>query len=383
MTATLPAGGPDAWTVARVATSARRLVEDGIGQIWIKGEVSGLKAYQSGHWYFTLKDPDAQIRCVMWRTYSAKVGAQPVDGTEVYLLATPTVWEERGEFRLNVVVMLPTAGIGLAQQLLERTRAALEKDGLLDPARKRALPVMPATIAIVTSPDGAALRDMITVARRRWPAVRLLVVGAKVQGAEAEGDLVRALGIVNRLDGVSLCIIGRGGGSREDLGVFNSEAVCRTLAAVRVPTISAVGHETDTSLTDLVADARAATPSAAMEIALPDRFEVSRQVGALARRMANGLSRRTRFLAERLARTGDRLQVAVQQRIDRPRQRLDRCAAQLTALDPTRVLQRGYAIARTPDGRIVRRRAELPPGQPFMLMVGDGDVAARAEPEAG
>ncbi len=381
MTAALPAGGPDAWTVSRVASSARRLVEEGIGQVWVKGEVSGLKAYQSGHWYFTLKDPDAQIRCGMWRTYAARVGAQPAEGTEVYLLATPTVWEERGEFRLNVVVMLPTAGIGLAQQLRERTRAALEQDGLLDPARKRPLPALPATIALVTSPDGAALRDMITVARRRWPSVRLLVVGAKVQGAEAEADLVRALRIVNRLESVSLCIIGRGGGSREDLAVFDSEAVCRALAEIRVPTISAVGHETDVSLTDLVADVRAATPSAAMELALPDRAEVSRQVAGLARRLAGGLSRRTRLLAERLARTGDRLQVAAQQRIERPRLRLERIAAQLVALDPTRVLQRGYAIARTSDGRVVRRRADLVPGQPFALLVGDGEIAARVESE--
>jgi exodeoxyribonuclease VII large subunit len=367
--------------VARVASSARRLVEEGIGQVWVKGEVSGLKAYQSGHWYFTLKDPDAQIRCVMWRTYAARVGAQPGEGTEVYLLATPTVWEERGEFRLNVVVMLPTAGIGLAQQLLERTRAALEKDGLLDPGRKRPLPALPTAIALVTSPDGAALRDLITVARRRWPSVRLLVVGAKVQGAEAEADLVRALRIVNRLESVSLCIIGRGGGSREDLAVFNSEAVCRALAEIRVPTISAVGHETDVSLTDLVADVRAATPSAAMELALPDRVEVSRQVATLARRLAGGLSRRTRLLAERLARTGDRLQVAAHQRIERPRLRLERIAAQLVALDPTRVLRRGYAIARTADGRVVRRRADLAPGQSFALLVGDGEIAARVESE--
>ena len=381
MTQPLVPGGPDAWTVARVASSARRLVEEGIGQVWIKGEVSGLKSYQSGHWYFTLKDPDAQLRCVMWRSYAAKVATQPVDGTEVYVLASATVWEERGEFRLNVVVMLPTAGIGLAQQLYERTRAALEKDGLLDAGRKRPLPAIPGTIALVTSPDGAALRDMITVARRRWPAVRLLVVGAKVQGAEAEADLVRALGIVNQLEGVDLCIIGRGGGSREDLMAFNSEPVCRALAAVRVPTISAVGHETDIGLTDLVADLRAATPSAAMELALPDRLELITRVGALSRRMATGLSRRTRLIAERLARTGDRLQVGITRRIDGPRHRIERIAAQLAALDPDRVVQRGYAIARGADGRVIRRRADLAPGAPFRLRLADGEVAAHADQE--
>jgi exodeoxyribonuclease VII large subunit len=372
-------GSGDAWTVARVAAAARGLVEEGIGQVWIKGEVSGLKSYQSGHWYFTLKDPDAQIRCVMWRSYASKVGAQPAEGTDVYVLASPTVWEEKGEFRLNCVVMLPTAGIGLAQQLFERTRAALEKDGLLDPARKRRLPEFPRTIALVTSPDGAALRDMITVARRRWPAVHLLLVGAKVQGAESEADLVRALGIVNRLAGVDLCVIGRGGGSREDLIVFNSETVCRALAALRVPSISAVGHETDLLLTDLVADVRAATPSAAMELALPDRTELARRVDVLARRLGNGLTRRTRLLGERLARTGDRLTIAMQRRIEQPRTRLDRLNAQLLALNPEAILQRGYAIARSAEGRAVRRVAELPAGAPFTLQVSDGIVAAHAD----
>lgn len=377
-----PAGGPgtgDAWTVGRVAGAARRLVEEGIGQVWVKGEVSGLKAYQSGHWYFALKDPDAQVRCVMWRSYAAKVGAQPAEGTEVYVLASPTVWEERGEFRLTCVVMLPTAGIGLAQQLFERTRAALEKDGLLDPGRKRSLPAHPRVIALVTSPDGAALRDMITVARRRWPAVRLLVVGATVQGAEAEADLVRALGTVNRLEGVDLCVIGRGGGSREDLIVFNSEAVCRALAAVRVPTISAVGHETDLALTDLVADVRAPTPSAAMELALPDRAELAHRLEGLARRLGGGLTRRTRLLEERLARTEDRLQLAMQRRIEQPRVRLERIAAQLLALNPEAILQRGYAIARGASGQVVRRRAELPAGAAFTLQVADGRLAAHAD----
>ncbi|MFN2315491.1 MAG: exodeoxyribonuclease VII large subunit [Gemmatimonadales bacterium] len=372
-------GSGDAWTVARVAAAARSLVEEGIGQVWIKGEVSGLKSYQSGHWYFTLKDPDAQIRCVMWRSYASKVGAQPAEGTEVYVLASPTVWEEKGEFRLNCVVMLPTAGIGLAQQLFERTKAALEKDGLLEAVRKRRLPEFPRAIALVTSPDGAALRDMITVARRRWPAVRLLLVGAKVQGAEAEPDLVRALGIVNRLEGVDLCVIGRGGGSREDLIVFNSEAVCRALAALRIPSISAVGHETDISLTDLVADVRAATPSAAMELALPDREELVRRVEAMARRLGNGLTRRTRLLGERLARTGDRLTIAMQRRIEQPRTRLDRLNAQLLALNPEAILQRGYAIARSAEGRAVRRAADLPAGAPFTLQVSDGVVAAHAD----
>lgn len=372
-------GSGDAWSVARVAATARRLIEEGVGQIWVKGEVSGLKVYQSGHWYFTLKDPDAQVRCVMWRTYAAKVGAPPVDGTEVFVRGSPTVWEERGEFRLTCVVLLPTAGIGLAQQQFERVKAALAAEGLLDPARKRRLPAYPRVIAVVTSPDGAALRDMITVARRRWPAARVLVFGAKVQGAEAESELVRALAAVNRMPEVDLCVIGRGGGSREDLTAFNSEAVCRALAAVRVPTLSAVGHETDLSLTDLVADLRAATPSAAMELALPDRAEVADRVATAARRLAVGLTRRTRLLSERLARTGDRLHAAIHRRVESPRARLERLHAQLLALNPEAILLRGYAIARDRTGRVARRITDLPAGSPFTLQVSDGTVPAHAD----
>jgi exodeoxyribonuclease VII large subunit len=184
---------------------------------------------------------------------------------------------------------------------------------------------------------------------------------------------------VNRLDGVEACIVGRGGGAREDLAAFNSEAVCRALADVRVPTISAVGHETDLSLTDLVADVRAATPSAAAELVVADQREVARLVAGLGARLAGGLARRTRLAAERLERTGDRLQCAIEDAIVERRHRLERAAAQLDALSPLRTLERGYAVPRTDDGRVLRRRADFVPGTPFTLRVADGDVRARTE----
>ncbi len=370
---------PTALTVTQLVAQLRRAVESSLGQVWIKGEVTSFKAYGSGHWYFTLRDPESAIRCVMWKTYTSKVGSLPTDGTEVYALGTPTVWEERGELRLQIQVLLPTSGIGLQQLARERVRAALEKDGLLDPARKRPLPEFPRAIAVVTSADGAALRDIITVTRRRWPSVRLLVVPAKVQGEEAPASLVRALGIVNRLPGADLCIIGRGGGAREDLLAFDDEGVCRAVAALRVPSVSAVGHETDVSLTDLVADVRAATPSAAVERAVPDRDDCRRHLGSLAARLAHGLERRTGLVSARLARSGDRIQVAMARRIEAPGARLDRLAGQLEALSPLRVLARGYSVARTADGRVARRRIDLPAGTAFNLRVSDGDVAARAE----
>jgi exodeoxyribonuclease VII large subunit len=374
-----PPSRPTALSITELVSTLRKSVEAATGPVWVKGEVTSFKAYGSGHWYFSLCDPQSAVRCVMWKTYTMKVGAVVADGTEVYALGTPTVWEERGELRMSVQVLLPTSGIGLAQLARERVRSALEKDGLLDPFRKRSLPAFPVRIAVVTSADGAALRDIMIVSRRRWPSVRLLVVPAKVQGAEAAAALVRALAVVNRLERVDLCIIGRGGGSKEDLSAFDDEQVCRAVAGLRVPSISAVGHEADISLTDLVADARAATPSAAVERALPDRADTLRHVQSLASRLAHGLRRRTALVGARLARSGDRIQVAMGRRLDGPRAQLDRYSGQLEALSPLRVLGRGYSVARLADGRVARRRTDLPPGTAFNLSMTDGDIAAHAD----
>lgn len=369
---------PDApWTPVQLARAARRVVEMGIGPIWVRGEITGLKAYASGHWYFTVSDRLAQIRCVMWRTYTQRLKTPPADGTQVYLLGTPTVWEERGEFRLNITQLLVTDRIGQQQLALERIREALSRDGLFDPSRKRPLPPHPATIAVVTSLEGAALRDIITVSRKRWPSARLLLFGARVQGTEAEGDLVKALDRVNRMPGVEVCILARGGGAKEDLAVFNNEAVCRALAAVTVPTVSAVGHETDLSFTDLIADVRAATPSAAMELTLPDQVEFARQIAGCGIRLATALGRGTRLGRERLERSADRLQAALDQRLERRRRDLERLAAQLDALSPLKVLDRGYSVARGPNGEVLKQLSSFPPGRDFTLRVADGEVPAR------
>jgi exodeoxyribonuclease VII large subunit len=367
-----------AYTVTELASILRVATETVTGQVWIKGEVTDLKVYQAGHWYFTLRDADSQLRCVMWRTYSARLRAVPPEGTEVYVLATPTVWVQRGELRLSAVTMLPTAGVGLQQLSFERTREALERDGILAPERKRSLPPFPRAIAVVTSVDGAVLHDIVTVARRRWPATRVVLVAARVQGDDAAGELVAALDLVNRLRDVDLCILARGGGSRDDLFVFNAEVVCRAVAAVAVPTISAVGHETDVTLTDLVADVRAPTPSAAAAMALPDRLDVVRHTASLAIRLANGLTRRTAVFEERIARMADRATASLELTLAERRRRLERLAAALEALSPLGVLGRGYAIARLEDGRIARARADLPAGTPFELHLSDGTVPARA-----
>ncbi len=367
------------WTVAQLTRAAKRAVEGGLGTLWIRGEISGLKSYASGHWYFTLRDAEAQVRCTMWRTYNAKVGKPPADGTAVFLYGKPTVYEDKGEFQFSAVEMLATEALGPRQLAYEKVKAALQKDGLFDQSRKRALPELPRAIAVVTSLDGAALRDIISVTHARWPGMRLVVIGARVQGSEAEGELVRALGVVNRLPEIDCCIVGRGGGSREDLAAFDAEAVCRAVAAVQVPVISAVGHETDVSLCDLVADVRAATPSAAAELIVPDAGELLQQLAHQASRLAGGLVRRTRWAAERLGRTGDRMERSLTGRLDSSRHQVERLGVQLDALSPLRVLERGYAVPRTPEGKVLRRRAEFEPGADVRLRVVDGDVELRVE----
>jgi exodeoxyribonuclease VII large subunit len=383
MTLPLSLGSPTAtdqvWSVSQLSASVKRLIEKHGIQLWVRGEVVQCKAYSSGHWYFTLRDAGSQVRCCMFRTNTLRAGKPPADGTEVYVLGKPALYEEKSEFQLVVSRMLPTSALGRQHQELERVRALLHQDGLFDPARKRALPIYPSLIALVTSRDGAAVHDIVTVTRKRWPGVRLLVLGARVQGEGAVEELVRALRLVNRLRQVDLCILGRGGGAREDLAAFNTEAVCRALADVRVPTISAVGHEVDISLTDLVADVRAATPSAAAELAVPDRRDVQRLVDDLSGRLAAGLTARTRLASARLARTADRLQAAVQVGLQRHRSQTERLAGQLDALSPLRVLGRGYAVARAEDGRVLKQKADFAANLPFQLRVTDGDVRARVE----
>lgn len=372
-----PAATEGAWTVAQVTARARQLVEAGFRFLWVKGEITNFKRYRSGHWYFTLRDVQAQIRCVMWRDDCRRVERLPEDGTQVFVEARPTVWEERGEFRLTVRRLIPTQDGGRWELEMRRAREALARDGLLDPARKRPLPPYPSAIGVVTSPDGAALRDILSVLGRRWPGARVYVVPARVQGEGAAGELCRAVGVADRIPGVDLVMLGRGGGSREDLWAFNDERLARTLAAVRVPTISAVGHETDVCLTDLVADHRAPTPSAAAEAAVPSRVEVSGIVEGLARRLGHALTIRTRLGRERLERTADRMQSAIDAQIVRRRAMLGELSSRLDALSPLRVLARGYAVARDSEGRVLKSAGRFAPGLDFWLTVSDGDVAAR------
>ena len=366
-----------AWTVAEVTRRARAVVEGGLPPLWVKGEVSGFKAYGSGHWYFTLRDRVAQLRCVMWSRDNQRLPAPPVDGMQVYAFGSPTVWEERGEFRLTVRHVLSTEAGGLWQVAFEEAKASLTRDGLLDPARKRPVPPFPRRIAVVTSADGAALRDIVAVVERRWPSVELVLVPTRVQGDGAEREVCAALALLGRIPRLDVAIVGRGGGSKEDLWTFNSERVARAVAAVPVPVISAVGHETDVTLCDLVADVRAPTPSAAAAAATPDRDEVRDRLEGLSRLLARALLAPTRHAGERIERAGDRMSAGMGRQLERARARLSESGARLDALSPLRVLERGYAVARDAAGGVLRRVSQFTPGLRFRLRVQDGDVAAR------
>ena len=371
------ASAEGAWTVGEVTRRARAVVEAGLPPLWVRGEIAGFKAWRSGHWYFSLRDKSAQLRCVMFAKQNYLLPA-PVDGMQVFVFARPSIYEEKGDFQLTVMELLSTEQGGLWKLAFEKAKAALTKDGLLDPARKRRLPPFPRRIAVVTSPDGAALRDIQAVVARRWPVAELIVVPAHVQGAKAEASVCSALNRISRLP-VDVLVVARGGGSVEDLQAFNSERVARAVAGMPMPVISAIGHETDVTLCDLVADLRAPTPSAAAEAATPDRAEVLIACGVLGQRLARALRIASRHVVERLDRTGDRLVRCMEHRIEKSGALLTAHGARLDALSPLRVLGRGYAVARDADGQILKRVAQLPSGKEFRLRVSDGEVNGRVQ----
>jgi exodeoxyribonuclease VII large subunit len=244
-----------ALSIAELNGYAKEVLEGAFPPLWIKGEVSNFTAHRNGHWYFSLRDANAQISCVVWSRDVKRLPAAPDEGMQVLARGQISVYAARGQMQFAIST-LEAEGEGLWRKAFEKTRAALEKDGLLDPARKRALPRFPKRVAVITSPDGAALHDVVSVIGRRNPGVDIVVIPAAVQGETAPDSLLKALDRLERWNGADVLIIGRGGGSREDLWAFNDERVARAIAACNIPTISAVGHEVDFTIADLVADHR-------------------------------------------------------------------------------------------------------------------------------
>jgi exodeoxyribonuclease VII large subunit len=373
-----PGSSPEAPIgVHTLTTAAKDLVEGAFPPLWVRGEVTNFKAHRNGHWYFSLRDQQAQVNCVIWSSAARRIPAPPDEGMQVVALGQMTVWPVRGDLQFSVRT-LEAEGDGLWRKALEQTRLRLEKDGLLDPSRKRALPAFPRRVAVITSPDGAAMHDIITVSRGRSADVELVIIPARVQGDGAPESLVAAIEQLCRWGDADLLIIGRGGGSREDLWAFNDERVARALASCPIPTISAVGHEVDISICDLVADVRAATPSAAAELAVPSRPEVIARVDALGKRMVAAARRREDRAVASLSQVRKRLAVAAARTVERRHARLETLAGQLQALSPLSTLARGFAVARTPEGATLSGSTQFVPGAPFDLWLRDGIVSAVA-----
>ncbi len=322
------------YTVAQLNREVRELLESGLPLLWLEGEVSNLARPRSGHIYLTLKDDAAQVRCAMFRNRAMLLRTQPENGMQVLVRARVGLYEPRGDYQL-IIEHLEEAGDGALRRAFEALKNRLEAEGLFDPARKRPLPALPKRIGVVTSPSGAAVRDILSVLQRRFPAIPVVIYPVQVQGQGAAAEIATAIATANRRGECDVLIVGRGGGSLEDLWAFNEEVVARAIATSEIPVVSAVGHEVDFTIADFVADQRAPTPSAAAELLSPERevllSNLQRLQQRLRRRMQQRLQEQTRqlaWLAKRLVHPGRRLQ-QIGQRLDELEQRLSHAQQRL------------------------------------------------------
>jgi exodeoxyribonuclease VII large subunit len=366
--------------------------------IWIAGEISNWVRSRAGHCYFTLKDARATIRSVIWRTTAERLVIAPEDGQYVLAHGYVSVYEPQGQYQFYVDQLL-AAGRGVLYLQFEQLKERLEREGLFDADRKRPLPAFPSCIAVVTSPQGAAFRDICNVLSRRWPLARVLLSPTLVQGEEAPRQIVRALHRLYRRTDIDLVVIARGGGSIEDLWAFNDEQVARAIAESPKPVVTGIGHETDFTIADFVADRRAPTPSAAAEVATPDQVEIRQQLAALAESLQDALERQTaqkqqvlRAHMQTLVRSSPRSRISqerqaiddLQRRTEQAwrhlmallREHLSGTERRLRGLDPQATLKRGYAVVRRQDGQVVRQVSQIAPGDKIAIRVSDGGFDA-------
>lgn len=366
----------------------------------VRGEVSNYKCYPSGHHYFSLKDEQGSIRCVMFRGDAARLRFKPVNGLSVIAYGRVSVYPRDGQYQLYCTQLMED-GRGALDRAFEELKRKLEAQGLFDPAKKQPLPAYPRRIALVTSPAGAAVRDMIRILRQRWPLTEVLVVPVRVQGEGAAEEIAAAIHQVNNRDDIDLIITGRGGGSREDLWAFNEEPVAWAIALSNIPVISAVGHEPDVTISDYVADLRASTPSNAAELAVPDQQQERQRLEGLTLRLRQAMEvqldrdrkelrrlEQSRVLRNPVAVVDDqrmrldgvqrRLAMALERTLRRGRVELAGLAGRVDAMSPLKVLSRGYAIAKA-EGRAVTTVEQVQPGQAMDVLVADGVYHCRVE----
>jgi len=407
-------------TVSELTRRLQETLEERFPAVWVEGEISNYRLYGSGHAYFTLKDADSQIRAVLFRNRGRRIKFEPADGLHVMAFGSIEVYPQRGEYQL-VIELLEPKGLGALQLAFEQLKARLQAEGLFDHARKRELPRFPRKIGIVTSPSGAAIRDMLRVIGRRFGELHIVIAPCRVQGDGAAEEIAQGLRDLNALGGVDIIIVGRGGGSLEDLWAFNEEAVARAIAASKVPVVSAVGHEVDFTISDFVADLRAPTPSAAAELVVREKqavvdslVQLRARLERFAARPLRDLERRVDELTTRLRRemrgelgraghrvalatralrasdpvarvAGDRhrleslqsrLVTALTRRRDRARYSLRSAVGRLDSLSPLAVLGRGYSLTRTPTGEVVHSPAQVQIGDAIRVLLHRGSLDA-------
>lgn len=402
MTATASKAEEKALTVGQLTDQIKDLLEGKLPATWIEGEISNYKPAPSGHLYFTLKDERAQIQAVMFRGSASAMRFAPQNGMKVLAYGQVTVYPPRGQYQIKLSRMKP-AGIGELQMAFEQLKAKLQAEGLFDASRKRPIPYLPRKIGIVTSPTGAAIRDLITVLTRRMPSIHVVLAPVKVQGDGSAAEIAAGIARLNALPDLDVLIVGRGGGSLEDLWAFNEEIVARAIAGSRLPVISAVGHEVDFTIADFVADLRAPTPSAAAEHAVPEFNQLCAQIKSLAARIERSLTRRARLARESFARILTRsLFRRPKELVEMHVQRIDELVAtlchgakrtitlkqqhfvaalnRLEPVSPLRTLKRGYSIVTRHDGaEPITNAADLKAGDRVDVRLAQGQVTCRVE----
>ncbi len=389
------------YTVSRLTREIKALIEGNFASVWVVGEISNFKAHSSGHFYFTLKDAEAQLSAVMFRGANRHLKFMPEDGMEVVVNGRLSVYEVRGNYQI-IVDMLEPKGLGALQLAFDQLRSKLEAEGLFNPERKRPLPYLPATVGIITSPTGAAIRDLIHVIHRRARGTHLLLYPVNVQGEAAAPEIAAAIEAMNRFGEAEILIVGRGGGSLEDLWAFNTEIVARAIHASKIPVISAVGHETDVTIADYVADLRAPTPSAAAELVVPVTRELQAALMETQKKIHRSFrknlesrrqnlkfwishlkhpSRRLEEMAQHLDDLASRLNQAMTFSLKERRSGLGQLTGKLQVLSPLSILSRGYSIVRKllPDGStgpVLKEASQTKAGYRLGITLMRGEIQA-------
>jgi exodeoxyribonuclease VII large subunit len=404
--AAIPRIRPEALSVSDLTTQLRDLVEGCFPSVWVAGEISNLTRASSGHWYFTLKDSKAQLKSVMFRAWNLRARFDPRDGMEVFARGRVSVYVPRGDYQLQVEELQPK-GIGAAELALRQLKEKLLAKGYFDPRRKRPLPRFPSRVGIIASATGAAIRDIVELFAQRWPLTELMVRPSRVQGDGAGAEVAAAIRVLNHVHGrgqfpLDAIVLGRGGGSTEDLWAFNEEIVAQAIFASRVPIVAAVGHEVDVTIADLVADHRAETPSAAVVALTPDHREMKMGLQEIGNRMFDAAGRclkaarqrleqlasrpsfrrplqRIQEVEQRLDHTTERLLRAMNRRMVQSSERIAAFSARLESLSPLNVLTRGYSLTHKASGELVRAATDVSSGELLRTRVANGEILSRVE----